>query len=78
MAANGLIELGYKYLIIDDCWHASKRDAQGQLQPHPEKFPSGMKSLVEYVKSKGLKLGIYTDIGKSTCAGKPGSQGKSS
>jgi alpha-galactosidase len=67
--------LGYKYLIIDDCWHADERSPEGQLQPNPVAFPSGMKKLVEYVNSRGLKLGIYTDIGDKTCQGKPGSLG---
>jgi len=70
-----LTKLGYEYLIIDDCWHASERTADGSLQADPTLFPSGIPKLVEYVNSKGLKLGIYTDIGSKTCQGKPGSFG---
>lgn len=75
MVSNGLVALGYKYLVIDDCWHADERTADGQLQPNPVLFPSGMKKLAGYVNSKGIKLGIYTDIGGKTCQGKPGSLG---
>ncbi|MBC8096466.1 MAG: glycoside hydrolase family 27 protein, partial [Akkermansiaceae bacterium] len=74
MASNGMKEAGYQYLNIDDCWHGT-RDAQGVMHPHPERFPSGMKALGDYVHSKGLKLGIYSDAGAKTCGGKPGSRG---
>lgn len=40
-----------------------------------ERFPSGMESLVHYVHSLGLKLGLYSDAGYRTCAGRPGSLG---
>jgi alpha-galactosidase len=74
MASNGMRDAGYAYLILDDCW-AGPRDAQGALTADPEKFPSGMKALGDYVHSKGLKFGIYSDAGKLTCAKQPGSQG---
>src|SRR5690606_39433032 len=41
----------------------------------PERFPSGLKALADYVHERGLKLGIYSDAGTKTCAGRPGSQG---
>ena len=34
-----------------------------------------MKALGDYVHSKGLKFGIYTDAGRKTCEGRPGSYG---
>lgn len=74
MVASGLRDAGYVYVNIDDCWHG-ERDAQGFIQPDPKRFPSGMKALADYVHSKGLKLGIYSDAGEKTCAGFPGSQG---
>jgi alpha-galactosidase len=74
MATNGMKEAGYQYINIDDCWHG-QRDAQGFIHPDPEKFPSGMKALADYVHSKGLKLGIYSDAGAKTCGGRPGSRG---
>ncbi|XP_069066434.1 alpha-N-acetylgalactosaminidase-like isoform X2 [Pleurodeles waltl] len=72
MAEDGWKELGYQYVSIDDCWSLKTRDSQGRLQPDPERFPSGMKALADYVHSRGLKLGIYSDIGNYTCGGYPG------
>lgn len=74
MVEEGLLEAGYTYLNIDDTWHG-KRDADGFIQPDPKKFPSGMKALADYVHSKGLKMGIYSDAGTETCGGYPGSLG---
>ncbi|XP_063169517.1 alpha-galactosidase A [Candoia aspera] len=75
MAMDGWKDVGYRFLCIDDCWMAPTRDKQGRLQPDPKRFPSGIQSLADYVHSKGLKLGIYADIGNRTCAGFPGSYG---
>lgn len=74
MVKSGMREAGYEYINIDDCWHG-KRDSLGFIHPDPERFPSGMKALADYVHSKGLKLGIYSDAGTNTCAGYPGSMG---
>lgn len=67
MSTNGLLELGYQHINLDDCW-ASYRNETGWLQPDPDRFPSGMKALADYVHSKGLKLGLYTDSGLYTCS----------
>ncbi|XP_070818234.1 alpha-galactosidase A [Chaetodon trifascialis] len=75
MAKEGWKEAGYEYVCIDDCWPSHQRDAQGRLQADPKRFPGGIKNLADYVHSKGLKLGIYADVGKYTCAGYPGSLG---
>jgi len=74
MVATGMKDAGYQYINIDDCWQG-QRDAQGFIQPDPKKFPSGMKALADYVHSKGLKLGIYSDAGYQTCGGRPASRG---
>ena len=73
MVEKGYLEAGYEYLIIDDCWSLKERDAAGNLVPDPEKFPNGMKSLADYVHSKGLKFGMYSCAGILTCAGYPSS-----
>jgi len=66
----------YKYVNIDDCWHEKERDpATQKLVPNKAAFPDGMKAVADYVHGKGLKLGIYTDRGTTTCAGYPGSAG---
>jgi hypothetical protein len=49
MATDGYLNAGYQYIIIDDCWPAKDRAADGQLVPEPSQFPSGMKSLADYV-----------------------------
>lgn len=74
MVASGLKDAGYTYINIDDCWHG-KRDADGFIQADPKHFPHGIKALADYVHSCGLKLGIYSDAGSETCAGRPGSLG---
>ena len=74
MVASGLKDAGYTYINIDDCWHG-KRDADGFIQADPKHFPHGIKALAAYVHSRGLKLGIYSDAGSETCAGRPGSLG---
>lgn len=74
MVDNGLKEAGYNYLVIDDCWSERKRDpVTDKIIPSKEKFPDGMKSVSDYVHSKGLKFGIYSCAGVRTCADYPGS-----
>ncbi|CAN8256872.1 unnamed protein product [Cochlearia groenlandica] len=76
MVSSGLSALGYKYINIDDCWGELKRDSQGNLVAKASTFPSGIKALSDYVHSKGLKLGIYSDAGSLTCSQTmPGSLG---
>ncbi len=74
IASNGMKDAGYEYVIIDDCWQTG-RDPQGNIVVDAEKFPSGIKALADYVHSKGLKFGIYSDAGTMTCAKRPGSIG---
>jgi alpha-galactosidase len=74
MAANGMRDAGYAYVTIDDCWQVG-RDAIGVLVADPARFPDGIKPLADYVHAKGLKFGIYTDAGRKTCEGRPGSYG---
>lgn len=74
IASNGMREAGYEYVVIDDCWHGT-RDANGFINEDRERFPSGLKALGDYIHSKGLKFGIYSDAGTKTCGGRPGSQG---
>uniref|UniRef100_A0A2K6G893 Alpha-galactosidase n=2 Tax=Propithecus coquereli TaxID=379532 RepID=A0A2K6G893_PROCO len=75
MVSDGWKDAGYEYLCIDDCWMAPQRDSEGRLQADPQRFPGGIRHLANYVHSKGLKLGIYADVGNKTCAGFPGSFG---
>jgi alpha-galactosidase len=72
MVSSGMQAAGYKYVNIDDCWQVS-RQADGTIVADPQHFPSGIKSLADYVHSKALKLGVYTDAGRMTCQKRPGS-----
>jgi alpha-galactosidase len=75
MVSTGLKDAGFKYIVIDDYWHGGRDSATGLLYPDPIRFPSGMKALADYVHSRGLKLGIYSDAGTQTCGEQPGSFG---
>jgi len=84
MVTTGMKEAGYQYIIIDDGWQQGKpnnkeslpgRDKGNRLLADPQKFPNGIKSLSAYIHSKGLKFGIYTSPGKTTCLGMTASGG---
>jgi alpha-galactosidase len=74
MVSRGLKAAGYEFIVIDDCWQVS-RDERGNILADPERFPSGIKALADYVHSLGLKFGLYSCAGTKTCAGRPGSKG---
>jgi alpha-galactosidase len=74
MVSSGMKDAGYQYIVIDDCWQVG-RDRNGTIVPDPERFKGGMKALADYVHSKGLKFGLYSDAGAKTCEGRPGSNG---
>ena len=73
LVSRGYRDAGYEYLVIDDCWSLRDRNDAGLLVPDPEKFPSGMKAVADYVHAKGLKFGMYSCAGVMTCAGYPSS-----
>ncbi len=72
LVSTGLAGYGYNYINLDDCWQG-KRDAKGEMVPN-SRFPD-MKSLADYVHSKGLRIGIYTGPGQKTCGGYQASEG---
>jgi alpha-galactosidase len=74
VVSTGMKDAGYQFVVIDDCWQTG-RDKEGNIIPDSQRFPSGLKALADYVHSKGLKFGIYSDAGTKTCAGRPGSRG---
>ena len=64
----GLDKLGYSYCVLDDgCYKPERED--GKLVNEPKKFPSGFRKLADYIHAKGLKFGMYNDIGTNLCAG---------
>ncbi|MEV6107938.1 CBM35 domain-containing protein [Streptomyces sp. NPDC051940] len=75
--AQGLKDVGYQYVNIDDCWALPSRDSAGDLVPDPVRFPNGIKAVADYVHARGLKFGIYTSAGTKTCNtnGFPGALG---
>ena len=56
MVSEGMVDLGYNYLSLDDCWSAKTRNATGHLQPDPKQFPNGMAAVATYA---------WTDAGGS-------------
>ncbi len=77
MVSLGLNSAGYNYVNIDDGYFGG-RDANGNLQ-YNSNFPNGMKSVADYIHSKGLYAGIYSDMGSNTCStlyGNYGDKGK--
>ena len=74
MVSSGMQDAGYEYIVIDDCWQVD-RDENGEIIVDKDRFPNGMKHLVDYVHSKGLKFGIYSCAGTKTCQGRPGGRG---
>jgi alpha-N-acetylgalactosaminidase len=73
MVADGYRDAGYVQVNIDDCWSSTERDPDTQeLVSDPDRFPSGIPYLANYMHTRGLRLGIYGDVGNYTCGGYPG------
>ncbi len=66
MVERGLKAAGYRYVNVDDGFFGG-RDGSGRLHTHPERFPNGLKVVADYIHSRGLKAGIYSDAGSNTC-----------
>ncbi|SDZ59166.1 alpha-galactosidase [Asanoa ishikariensis] len=82
LVSSGMRDLGYQHVVVDDCWFNPNRDAAGDLQGDPSRFPSGMRALGDYLHARGLKFGLYQVPVDRTCAqyfgaypGATGSQG---
>jgi len=62
---------------MDDCWEQKNppRDSQGRLVADPTRFPSGMKSLGDYMHTQGVQFATYTAESTLTCGGYPASEG---
>jgi YVTN family beta-propeller protein len=75
LVSSGLGKLGYNYVNLDDCWMASTRASDGQLQADPTRFPHGIAWLADQIHGMGLKLGIYESVGDTTCQSLPGMLG---
>src|SRR6185436_3157162 len=73
MVSSGMAAAGYQYVNIDDCWQNVGR-TNGHVTATTS-FPTGIQGTADYIHSKGLKLGVYSDHGTATCAGRAGSYG---
>ncbi|MET9381674.1 ricin-type beta-trefoil lectin domain protein [Streptomyces sp. NPDC002928] len=81
--AAGLPAAGYKYINIDEGWWQGTRDSAGNITVDETEWPGGMSAIADYIHSKGLKAGIYTDAGKDGCGyyyptGRPAAPGSGS
>lgn len=76
MTRSGMADAGYQYVNIDDCWSVTPgsadpqtggatRDAAGAVRPN-KRFPN-MPALTAYIHAQGLKAGIYSSPGDTTC-----------
>ena len=68
MIELGLDKLGYTFVVLDDGCYGSKR-VDGHLSSDAEKFPSGFMAMSDYIHDKGLKFGMYNDVGDRLCSG---------
>lgn len=76
LVSQGMVNFGYNFIFLDDCWASTERDEEGRLQGDKDQFPKGMKELADYVHERGLHLALYTCIGTKTCRkNRPGSYG---
>eukprot|EP00920_Eleutheroschizon_duboscqi_P043154 GHVT01102616.1.p1 GENE.GHVT01102616.1~~GHVT01102616.1.p1 ORF type:complete len:427 (+),score=88.48 GHVT01102616.1:168-1448(+) len=81
LVKNGLADVGYSFVNLDDCWTDKKqrrkagRNAEETLRPNPSHFPGGISKLAGELQALGLELGIYADAGTNTCQAFPGSIG---
>ncbi|NNN31344.1 alpha-galactosidase [Streptomyces sp. S3(2020)] len=67
LVSSGMAAAGYQYVNLDDGWWQGDRNADGSIAVDAELWPGGMKAVVDYIHSKGLKAGIYTDAGQNGC-----------
>ncbi|MEU5039987.1 ricin-type beta-trefoil lectin domain protein [Streptomyces griseorubiginosus] len=67
LVSSGMSAAGYQYVNLDDGWWQGGRNSDGSIAVDPQLWPDGMKAVADYIHSKGLKAGIYTDAGKNGC-----------
>ena len=67
MVSKGLKEVGFDHINIDDGFFGGRDTSTGELLIHKTRFPNGLKPVADYIHSKGLKAGIYSDAGANTC-----------
>src|SRR5277367_4231008 len=65
---SGLRDVGYNYVVLDDCWSSGRRTEDEWLVADAKKFPRGMKQVADNIHSQGLLFGMYSSAGEMTCA----------
>jgi hypothetical protein len=73
---SGLAAKGYRYVDLDDGWWLKRRQTDGRIEIRTTTFPSAamadgstsFRPLTDRLHAMGLKAGIYSDIGRNTCA----------
>jgi hypothetical protein len=83
LVSSGLQAAGYNYVNIDEGWWQGTRDSAGDITVDTAEWPGGMAAIADYLHSKGLKAGIYTDAGRDGCGyyfptGRPAAPGTGS
>lgn len=83
MVSSGMKDAGYQYVNIDEGWWQGTRDSGGNITVSGSDWPGGMSAIADYIHSKGLKAGIYTDAGRDGCGyyyptGRPAAPGSGS
>lgn len=73
MVEKGLLDAGYKFINLDDCWQSSLRDENGEMQGDLVRFKHGIPSLINKLNDLGLKVGLYSSNGTLTCEDLPAS-----
>lgn len=62
--AKRCADLGIELFVIDDGWFGERDDdtkSLGDWFPSPKKFPNGLKPVVDYINSLGMKFGIWIE-----------------
>lgn len=67
MVSKGLLAVGFDHINIDDGYFGGRDSIDGHLLIHSQRFPHGLKPVVDFIHGKGLKAGIYSDAGRNTC-----------
>jgi alpha-galactosidase len=68
LVSSGLRDVGYTYVVLDDCWSEGRRESDKWLVADQKKFPRGMKAVADDIHARGLLFGMYSSAGEMTCA----------
>ena len=67
LVSTGLAALGFTQLNIDSGYLSSRDPATGKLVANATNFPAGMRAVADDLNARGLKMGLYTDVGNGSC-----------